>query len=243
MTALRTTTFRQLAPSSRDDVDLLELYGDAPDRYVRAGLATSLDGVVAVSGRSAPLSGPADRQVFRALRGVCDVVLVGAGTARTEGYGPVRLTEDAVAWRAAHDRAAIPPIAVVSRGLDLAPGSRLFEQRPIVVTCEAAPAERRHGLADRADLIVAGDDAVDVVEAIAQLAERGLTRVLCEGGPHLLHAALSAGVVDELCLTVSPTLVGGGPHLLPAAVPARARWRLRHLVQGDDLLFARWTSS
>lgn len=235
-------TLRQLLPVRDDAPDLLELYGDSTG-YLRAGFVTSLDGAVAVGGVSAPLSGTADRAVFRALRAVCDVVLVGAGTARAEDYAGVRVAPAAAPWRAARGLSPVPLVAVVSRTLRLDPARRVFAGvvRPLVVTCEAAPADRRAELSEVADVLVAGRDEVDLREARGLLADRGLTRVLCEGGPTLLQACLRSGVLDELCTTLAPLLVGGGAGLLPTALAGTVPLRLVHLLAGDDgSLAARW---
>jgi riboflavin biosynthesis pyrimidine reductase len=95
------------------------------------------------------------------------------------------------------------------------------------------------GLPPHAEVVRCGDDDVDPVQALAALRGRGLDRVLCEGGPQLLHALLAADLVDELCLTTSPVLVGGAPGLVPAEV--RARLRLLSLVEHDGELLARWS--
>jgi riboflavin biosynthesis pyrimidine reductase len=221
---------RELQPS-----DLLDLY--APEPGVRAGFVLSVDGAVAAGGSSRPLQVPADEAVFHALRGVADAVLVGAGTARREDYGPVRPRPDGAAWRAARGLPEQPPLVLVSRTLDLDPAMRCFAGPCTVVTCAAAPGRDRFP-----DVVVAGDDEVDLPDAIAQLAERGLVRVLCEGGPTLLTALLAAGLVDELCLTTSPRLVGGAPGLLTAEQDAGLS--LRSLVDGGDgALLARWSVS
>ncbi len=236
---------RQLLPRTDAAPDLLRLYGeDAPDRYLRAGLVCSLDGAVAVDGVSAPLSGAADRAVFRALRAVCDVVLVGAGTARAEDYRSVRVASEAARWRAGHGLAPVPPVAVVSRALRLDVDSRLFTDtvRPTVITCGQSSADRRRALSQVSDVLVAGDGEVDLAEALRQLAARGLTRVLCEGGPSLLVAALRVGLVDEVCATSAPLLVGGGPVLLPQVLDVPVPLRLEHLLAGEDgSLLARYT--
>lgn len=212
---------RLLHPVPRDVTpeDLFDLY-DAPGAQVRAGFVASVDGAVAVRGTSAPLGSPADKAVFRALRAVCDVVVVGAGTARDEDYGPVRLSEAAAAWRAAHGRPAQVPLVVVSRRGDVAPDAR-FREGPWEL---AGPG---------------GTLPSDPEALVAALHGRGQLRVLCEGGPSLLTSWLQARVVDELCLTTSPSLVGDGPHLL-GEVP-RADLRLVSLVHDDPgVLLARW---
>jgi riboflavin biosynthesis pyrimidine reductase len=102
-----------------------------------------------------------------------------------------------------------------------------------------------------ADVVVAGDDAVDLVAAVATLRERGLVRVHCEGGPTLLADVAAAGLLDELCLTVSPLLAGGSyagedapmPRILAGApLPAPpASLSLAHVLEGDGTLFLRYT--
>lgn len=171
--------------------------------YVRVNFVSSADGAVAVDGRSGPLGSAADRAVFGLLRRLADVVLVGAGTVRTEDYRGAR--------RPTIGGEGPPPIAVVTGSADLDPGSRLFTDTavpPIVLTLDSAPRQRRD------DLAAAGAE-VTVLERLtpdallAELARRGLRRVLCEGGPTLFGELLAADAVDELCLTVSPMLAGG----------------------------------
>ncbi len=73
-----------------------------------------------------------------------------------------------------------------------------------MVTCAAAPAESLARAREVADVLVAGEESVEPDELFAQLAARGLRRVLCEGGPSWLGELVVAGQVDELCLTISP---------------------------------------
>jgi 5-amino-6-(5-phosphoribosylamino)uracil reductase len=87
---------------------------------------------------------------------------------------------------------------------------------------------------------VCGDDDVDLPTALDALAELGHEQVLCEGGPSLLRAALSVGVVDELALSMAPALVGGQARLLDAALPEPTRLGLRQLLEEDGMLFARY---
>ncbi|MCW2681176.1 MAG: hypothetical protein JWM62_2577 [Frankiales bacterium] len=228
-----------LLPEARalDAQDLLHLYdpGEAPG--VRAGFVLSTDGAIAQDGSSRPLQSAADEAVFHALRAVSDAVLVGAGTARTEDYGPVRPRPDGQAWRAQRALPEQPPLVLVSRSLDLDPAARCFTGPSVVVTCAAARGGDRFP-----DVLVAGEDEVDLPEAVRQLRERGLTRLLCEGGPQLLTAMLQAGLVDELCLTHTPRLLGPAPGLL--TVPLTRELELQHLVDGGDgVLLARYRIS
>jgi riboflavin biosynthesis pyrimidine reductase len=229
-----------------DDEALAAAYAHPADAgpYVRLNFVASVDGAVTVDGRAGGLGTPGDKRVFDLLRGLCDVLLVGAGTVRAEGYGPLRDTPRRPPTRAG-DR-MIPPYAVVSGALDLDPGWAVFTEsaaRPIVITRAAAPADRRAALATVADVLVAGDDRVDLAAAVDQLARRGHPRVLCEGGPRLFGSLLAAGIVDELCLTVSPLLAGTGPGRIVAGEPLPERTRaatLRHVLEDDGSLLLRY---
>jgi riboflavin biosynthesis pyrimidine reductase len=236
-------------PSITDPEAIEDLYRAPQSEWLRANMIASLDAAVELSGRSGDLGGPDDRMVFLALRALADVVLVGAGTARTENYGPAKVAAPARARRVERAQAPTPPVAVVTNRADLDPDSRLFTEatadtapRPIVLTSERAPADARSALARRADVVICGDESVDLLVALDELRARGLPEVLCEGGPTTMTALIAAGALDELCLTVNPTVAGPG-HLgltagshLPDPVPAR----LVHLAVGDRLLFGRY---
>jgi len=237
-------------PPRDGEPDLHALYAHPDPRpgrawSVRANMIATLDGAAqGPDGRSRSINGPADWRVFRVMRAVADVVLVGAGTARAEGYTPLPVPADLRAARAARGQDAGLALALVSASGALPPGLRGTDRPPFVVTTAACPrlAELRAELgADR--VLVTGDDRVDLAAALAALAERGLTRVLAEGGPRLLTDLVQADLVDELCLTTSPLLVGGpalravqGPDWLGplAARPA-------HLLHHDGMLLGRWT--
>ena len=188
--------------------------------WVRANMVVSADGAASVAGRSGGLAGPADRLVFSVLRSLADVILVGAGTARVERYRPVAERD---IWTALRDgRAPTPPIAVVTRELSLDPDGPLLagapaRSRTIVLTTTAAPAARRAAAARHADVVVAGQGALTPAAVIGVLAERGYRRLLTEGGPSLLTQITAAGLLDDLCLTISPVLEGGWAGRILAA--------------------------
>jgi riboflavin biosynthesis pyrimidine reductase len=228
--------------------------GAAPP-WLRANMVSSLDGAATLEGRSGGLSGAADQQVFAMLRALADVIVVGAGTARVEGYRPVRPRTEGVRWAWLREgRAPSPPIAVVTRRLDLDLESPLIAAPPahartIVITTEAAPpGQRAAAAAAGAEVIVAGRESVDIVAAIGALADRGHRQILTEGGPYLLSQIIEAGLLDELCLTVSPLLAGPGAHRIVADIgplhqPAGAsphRLRLAHALADDGHLICRY---
>ena len=226
-----------------DDAGLVEAYRVPAGRHLRVNFIASLDGAVTVEGRSEPLGSPGDKRVFDLLRALADGVLVGHGTAAAEGYGPITPETRVGRLRAALGRPPTAPIVVVSGRASLDPGGKLMggPSPTICVTCEAADPDRRAALARAgADVLVCGEDEVDLPTALDRLAERGIEQIVCEGGPQLLHAALTAGVVDELDLSISPALVGGESRLLETALGAPARLELRQLLEEDGMLFTRY---
>lgn len=234
---------RQLLPHERplDPDDLHELYQPGAEPGVRGGFVLSTDGGIAWDGGSRPLQTPADEAAFHALRAVSDAVVVGAGTVRAEDYGPVRPRPAGRLWREQNGLPAAPTLVVVSRSLDLDPGARCFTTGSLVVTCAASDPQRRARLAAVTDVVVAGDDEVDLVTALDALHARGLTRLLCEGGPALLTAFAQQDLLDELCLTLTPLLLGRSPQLLSEPLAAPRRLDLVSLVDGDDgVLLARY---
>jgi riboflavin biosynthesis pyrimidine reductase len=212
---------------------------------LRANFVSSVDGSATVDGLSGPLGGPADRLVFDGLRRLTDVVLVGAGTVRAEGYGAMRLSDEDARWRADHGLAEQPVFAIVSGRLDLDPASDVFTKapvRPIVLSKESASDLARDSLSAVADVVDCGTTTVEPSLLVAALVERGLPQILCEGGPSLFGSLLLADVVDELCLTVSPLLEGGsGIRIARETIASPPRdMTLVHVLESDGLLLTRY---
>ena len=238
-------TLRWLLPPGGEVDSLEQAYDPGAGPSLRGGFVLSTDGAIAVEETSAGLSSPADKQVFRALRAVTDAVVVGAGTARREDYRPVQPSPTGALWRAERDLPPLPPLVIVTASAQLSPGARCFTAgegpRTVVVTCASADPAQRAALAEVADVLVVGEDEVCLPSMVAALHGRGLTRLLCEGGPALLTDLLTAGLVDELCLTATPLLVGGAPGLLSRALPAPLRLAPVHLLDGGGgVLLGRW---
>jgi len=231
-----------------DEHELAQLYAYPAPPWLRANMVASADGAGSFDGLSAGLSSDADRRLFGLLRVLCDVVLVGAGTARTEGYRPARRRAALADLRGGPGRTATPPIALVSRSLDVDLSVPLFvdappDARTIVITCADSPADRRAAAERVADVIVAGESAVDLAEAVGVLAKRGLGRILCEGGPTLLGQIAADRLLDELCLTLSPLLAGPGAPRITAGPAFTARpMALAHVLQDDSFLFCRYVA-
>jgi riboflavin biosynthesis pyrimidine reductase len=146
-------------------------------------------------------------------------VIVGGGTLRHEDYGPVRFQPAGAAWRGAHGRDPEVPVVVVSRTGDLGSGRVL--EGPTLVTGRDLP--------------------LDPAAMVAALHERGLTRLLCEGGPTLLTSLVEAGLVTDLCLTSTHLLVGDWPPLV-GSLTRPTELRLETLVHDEPgVLLARWS--
>jgi riboflavin biosynthesis pyrimidine reductase len=237
---------RQLLPAPLDDVDLYDALRPASD-VVRLNMVASADGaVVDADGRSGSIGGDGDREVFRTLRAHADVIVAGAGTVRDEGYGPHRVAAHLRERRAADGRSAPAAVAVVSRSLDLDWEAPLFTEAvtpTIVLTCASADPSRQRRAASAGVLIVAGGDAVDPAAAIAALRAHGARSVLCEGGPSLNAAWLGAGVVDELCLTIAPALLGETGPRLAGDLGRRVDVGLRAIIADGDELYLRYAIS
>lgn len=227
------------------DAQLLELYAPPTGPWLRMNFVSSLDGAVTRDGLSGGLGGEADHRVFELLRRWADAVLLGAGTARAEGYGAMRLPAEAEQWRVAQGLAPQPVFALVTGRLDLDPGSPIFRDapvRPLVLTVAAAPAERRSALADVADVIDVGETVVEPAQVRDELVGRGLSRIHSEGGPTLFGSFLEAGMVDELCLTLAPTLEAGqAGRIAHAPLAAPTAMRLATVLRSGDELLLRYT--
>ncbi|SNS17504.1 Pyrimidine reductase, riboflavin biosynthesis [Streptosporangium subroseum] len=235
---------RLIHPASSDDVDLSQVYA-YPDRpCVRVNMVASADGGTWLKGLSGGLSGGGDRQIFGVLRGLADVIVAGAATVRTEGYGPARPRKS---WHPLREgRTAVPPVAVITRRLDLDLASPLFTEaepyaRTIIITCGAAPPERRREAAAHAEVIVAGGERVDMALAVKELGDRGLSRVLCEGGSKINGQLAAADLIGDLCLTVSPILIGGDASRILNGPAALSQLRLVHVLEDEGFLFTRYT--
>lgn len=242
---------RALLPEPADDVDIHAWYAAEwlEPGGLRANFVSSVDGAATADGLSAGLQTPGDNAIFAALRDLADVVLVGAGTARAEGYRPTDLGPARTAKRLDFGLPAELPTALISRRLLLDPASALFTDtsptaRTIVLTCSDTDDAVRQALAAVADVVICGDDEVDLGVAKAALAELGLTRVLCEGGPSLFADLARAGVVDELCLSVTPMLAGPGARRIVAGDTwdgqGAAALQLVGLLEEDGALFGRY---
>ena len=215
---------RQLLPHQQQLADPIALAASYawpapfPNRpWVRVNFAHAVDGSLTdANGLSAGVSNPADKRIFALLRATTDAVLVGAGTARAEDYGPVSVRPEFEHVRAGQGRTGEPQLIVVSRTAQLSERTRL------------------------AATVLAPDDR-GMRGLLEDLFAQGVQRVLCEGGAHLFTQLLQANLVDDMCLTTTPCLIGSPTtRLVTDQLPHPQHTELAGLIEDSGTLFARW---
>lgn len=235
-------------PADERTLDDLYRYPASSVAVVRGNTIASIDGGATAAGLSGGLGGPGDRHLFAVLREQADVIVVGAGTARAEGYGGARMSEAQRARRRERGQSAVPPVALVTRSGVLDPDLAVLtdtEVAPLVLTCTAAAGAARRLVGNRAEVLdCSGTDPsqVDLAAALRHLVDRGLPRVLTEGGPTLLGAFIGAELLDEMCLTTAPLLVGGtAVRVAAGTTEVLTRMRRAHLLTDEEgYLYARY---
>lgn len=217
--------------------------------FVRLNFVASADGAVSVDGVSGGLDAPGDEVVFGLLRELADVVVAGSGTVAAEGYRGVRTSQALRARRRARGQAEVPPIAVVTSSCSLPPDAPLLTDTsvaPLVLTSAAAPSDARCRLEEAgAEVVVVSPASIGATDVLAALEERGLRRVLCEGGAALAGSFLADDLVDELCLSLAPQLAGAGAGRIvggPEFSGVRAL-RLASVIGHEDGLLLRYRTA
>jgi riboflavin biosynthesis pyrimidine reductase len=237
--------------NTADDARLIDLY-DYPEGlqscWVRGNMIASLDGGATDDGKAGGLAGAGDRAVFSLMRHAADVILVGAATVRIENYSGAQLPVAARQERQRRGQAEVPPIAVITRSGNLDPSARLFtrtEVPPLILTTSRFSDDTGRRLGSVAEVIDASGpepDSVDAATVLKILADRGLYRVLTEGGPLFLGTLIENDLLDELCLTVAPILVGGGAKRIVTGLGnVHTKMRRTHLLTDvDGYLYSRY---
>ena len=206
--------------------DLREVYAAPETPWLRVNMVSTIDGAATgESGLTASINNEPDQRVFRLLRELADCVVVGAGTARTEGYPPLDV-----------------PLVVVSRSGRVPEALRDAEPgRVLLATCSHAPGlEEARAILGDAHVLVLGSHRVDLAQLKQALVDRGFREILCEGGPHLLRDLLDQGVADEVACTFVPRLVSGLHPRITDGPPIDVPLRLHTLVEEDGTLLGRW---
>lgn len=219
----------------RAELERLYAYPEGDTTWLRTNFVSTLDGAAYdESGTSGSLGGEVDTEVFALLRSLADVIIVGAGTARTEGYEPVAAHEVDADLRARLGLEPVPPIAVVSRRLDI---PEALQNQLLITTTDAPTLDAAAGM----DVLAFGEGVIDWPAVLAELADRGLTRVLCEGGPTLHGALVAQDLVDDLCLTIAPVLASGSaPRIAHGPEAVTHHMKRAHVLDADGVLLTRW---
>lgn len=241
MSIYRLLTAADSQPAVINEAELTVLYAhpDPGDRaWVRTNFVSTLDGAVqGRDGRSGTINTPSDRTVFALLRAHADVILVGAGTVRAEKYRAVDLEDWQLALRAGLGLAPYPTLAIVTASGELPESiADNADCGPVLILTSRHSRPNRPRFGPGIEVIEFDDpDQVPARELITELVARGLRRVLCEGGPRLNRQLHAAGLVDDLCLTLSP-LVIAGPAARTTVGPqiAEDRFGLQHAIGADD---------
>jgi riboflavin biosynthesis pyrimidine reductase len=228
---------------SLDDHRLTDLYAYPDDLqacWVRGNMIASLDGGATDDGKAGGLAGPGDRAMFALMRQRADVILVGAGTVRIENYSGAQFSPAQRQARQRRGQSEVPPIAVVTNSGEFDHDAKLFtrtEVPPLILTSTDAVAETRGRLGSAAEVIGASGplaDRVDGATVLKILAGRKLYRVLTEGGPLFLSSLIEDGLLDELCLTIAPLLVGGvARRIVTGLGEVHIPMRRSHLLSDD----------
>jgi riboflavin biosynthesis pyrimidine reductase len=214
-------TLRELS-----DADLDRLYAASTTPWLRVNMISTVDGAATgPDGKSGSVNNAADKRVFATLRRLCDCVVVGAGTARAEGYRDVS-----------------KPLVLVSRRGEVPDRLRGSPVGSVLMaTCASAERlDETRELLGEEHVLVLGPDHVDLAALKDELAARGFGNLLCEGGPHLLRDLLAAGLVDELCLTLVPRLLAGDHVGITGGPPIDVPLRPALLLEDGGTLLGRW---
>lgn len=217
--------------------------GDRGRPYLGLNMVATVDGRAAVDGTALGIGSPSDQRLLRRLRAEADAVMHGAGTVRPHRFTP-RVPDDLVAERVVRCQPPQPAGVLVSGSGDVAADHPYLRSatpnwpRIIYTTSAAARALERPGV----DVRVLPGPVMDPWAIVADLAARGMRRIVCEGGPTLNGPFLTSGIVDELFVTVAPRL-DGGREPLTLVVGDRlppVRLTLRSLYERDGELFIRY---
>ena len=247
---------RRLLPGPEIDIDPMELYPalarPKPDGrpWLMVNMIASADGASAIDGTSGALGNPADKAVVSAARASADWIVAAADTVRAERYGLPRSGPASRRARLAAGRTERPRLAVVTASLDLDLSLPLFadqrpgEDPPVILTGNAAAPGAVERLGAVAEVVRLPSPRPGPAQILAELDRRGAGVVLSEGGPSFNGQLADAGVIDELCLSVAPLVVGEAStrivHGSMRSVPMRMS--IDHLLEASDTLFVRYLS-
>ena len=213
--------------------------------YTFVNFVASADGRATLQGRSGGLGDDGDRAMFHGLREQVDAVLTGTGTLRTERYGRILGKAERRERRRAAGRAIEPLACIVSRSGIVPTDIPLFAEPEARVVVYCPHALDVSDVAAQVDVVVLGPDHLTLHAALRHLrTEYDVRTLLCEGGPTLFSSMLGEGLVDELFLTLAPTLAGGGsePTITAGSELTTPReLAIRWLLERNGSLYLRYS--
>jgi 5-amino-6-(5-phosphoribosylamino)uracil reductase len=219
--------------------------------YVVLSCATSIDGYIDdTTDHRLLLSNADDLDRVDAVRADCDAILVGANTIRLDNPRLLVRSQRRQNLRVARGLPASPmKVTITSRG-DLDPAARFFavDGTDKIVYCASAAVDKTRERLGSGATVVAGGELVDCTVVVADLAARGVRRLLVEGGASIHTQFLTAGLADELHLVIAPFFVGDGraPRFV---TEGRFPWhpdrraRVAEVRQIDDVVLVRYALS
>jgi len=181
--------------------------------HVVVNAAMSADGKLSTRRREqVAISGPADFERVDELRAGVDAVMVGVGTVLADNPSLTLDDGDRAAAREERGESPHPARVVADSHARTPPDARILDgaAETFVLVAEEEPVEHRESLeAAGATVVVAGEHRVDLPGALAELEDRGVERLMVEGGGELIFSLFADGLVDELSVFVAPQIIGG----------------------------------
>lgn len=216
--------------------------------WLMINMIASLDGGTSIDGVSGPLGGPSDKDVFSCIRTFPDIILVGSATAVAESYSSPPASVSSRASRLTNGAWPTARIALVSASLTFPLDLPMFmrpDQRPLVITTDTADPHKLATVGEKADVIQAGTDVVDFVQALKKLGELGARVILSEGGSNINGQLIEANLVNEILLTVAPLAVAGNSQRIATGIAnsGSTDFDLQQVLTDGHYLFLKYLRS
>jgi 2,5-diamino-6-(ribosylamino)-4(3H)-pyrimidinone 5'-phosphate reductase len=172
--------------------------------------ATSADGKISsFERRQVRISGKSDLERVDALRADSDAVMVGVGTVLADDPG-LRVKSERLRKVRADQGKPENPLRVIADSLARTPlNAQVLGGGCIVAVSADAPQERLEKLARRCEIVQCGNEKVDLRELLSTLYERGVERLMVEGGGTLNWSMVHEGLVDEIYTYIGALIIGG----------------------------------
>jgi 2,5-diamino-6-(ribosylamino)-4(3H)-pyrimidinone 5'-phosphate reductase len=178
--------------------------------FVFINSAMSADGKISsFERRQVRISGPGDMDRVRLLRARSDAVMVGVGTVLADDPELRVKSQDLKKMRSDRGLPEDPIRVVVDSRARTPPEAEVLGEGCILAVSRAAPERRLDSLRERCEIVVAGEERVDLVELLSILKKKGVKRLMVEGGATLNWSLIEAGLVDEISVYVGPMIIGG----------------------------------